>query len=148
MLSMLAIAASLSPPIASADGSLNPCPPVVPAGAGEGVAGAFVFEVPVGAAGAAGAAGVDDVWAGVAGAALLDVAAGAGFGYKLVNDPHFLDSGEIVDAHAPPPGSDKVGRQSPLTFDTIHTMKPFSSMLYDSTVFPSCKILPIHISHR
>jgi hypothetical protein len=27
-------------------------------------------------------------------------------------------------------------------FDTITTMKPFSSILYDSTVCASCKILP------
>jgi hypothetical protein len=29
------------------------------------------------------------------------------------------------------------------TLETMHTMKPFSSMLYDSTVFASCKILPV-----
>jgi hypothetical protein len=29
------------------------------------------------------------------------------------------------------------------TLDTMHTMKPFSSMLYDSTVFASCRILPV-----
>ena len=80
MLSILATAASRSGPIVSADGSLNPCPPAAPAGAGEGVAGAFVVEVPVDAAGAAGAEGVDDVWAGVEGAALLVAAAGVGFG--------------------------------------------------------------------
>lgn len=28
------------------------------------------------------------------------------------------------------------------TLETMHTMKPFSSMLYDSTVFASCRILP------
>lgn len=28
------------------------------------------------------------------------------------------------------------------TFETMHTMKPFSSMLYDSTVFVSARILP------
>lgn len=33
------------------------------------------------------------------------------------------------------------------TFDIMQTMKPFSSMLYDSTVFASCKILPIDGAH-
>lgn len=28
------------------------------------------------------------------------------------------------------------------TLDTMHTMKPFSSILYDATVLPSCRILP------
>jgi hypothetical protein len=28
------------------------------------------------------------------------------------------------------------------TLETMHTMKPFSSMLYDSTVFASWRILP------
>jgi len=34
-------------------------------------------------------------------------------------------------------------RAAARTLDTMHTMKPFSSMLYDSTVFASCRILPI-----
>jgi hypothetical protein len=29
------------------------------------------------------------------------------------------------------------------TLETMHTMKPFSSMLYDSTVFASWRILPV-----
>jgi uncharacterized protein YjfI (DUF2170 family) len=29
------------------------------------------------------------------------------------------------------------------TLDTMHTIKPFSSILYDSTVLASCKILPL-----
>ena len=29
-----------------------------------------------------------------------------------------------------------------LTFETMHTMKPFSSILYDSTVFASANTLP------
>lgn len=28
------------------------------------------------------------------------------------------------------------------TLDTMHTMKPFSSILYDSIVLSSCRILP------
>ena len=38
------------------------------------------------------------------------------------------------------------GAASP-TFDIMQTMKPFSSILYDSTVFASCKILPIQGVH-
>jgi hypothetical protein len=58
MLSMLAIAASRSPPMVNADGSLNCVPPeACCAGAGEGVAGAFWVDVDE-AEGAAGAAGV------------------------------------------------------------------------------------------
>ena len=82
MLSMLAMAASRSPPMVSAEGSLNRSD--CWAGAGEGVAGTFCVEDAEGAEGAAGAAGV---WAGAAGlagvegAALLTEAAGAlGYG--------------------------------------------------------------------
>jgi hypothetical protein len=105
MLSMLAMAASRSPPIVRAEGSLKRSPEAW-AGAGEGVAGAVcVFDE------GAGAAGAEGVWAaagaGVEGAALLDDAAAA------------------------------------LGLETMQTMKPFSSMLYDSTVFASCRILPI-----
>ena len=71
--------------MASADGSLKPCPPAAPAGAGEGDAGGFVFDVAVEAAGAAGADGVADVCAGVEGAALLDAAAGAALGWEQVS---------------------------------------------------------------
>lgn len=75
MLSMLAMAASRSPPIVRADGSLKRSDCC--AGAGEGVAGTE-GEI-VGTTGAAGAAGV---WAGAAGlagveGALLAEAAGA-----------------------------------------------------------------------
>ena len=78
MLSMLAMAASRSPPIVRAEGSLKRSDCC--AGAGEGVAGTFCVEDAEGAEGAAGAAGV---WAGAAGfagvegAALLAEAAGA-----------------------------------------------------------------------
>lgn len=78
MLSMLAIAASRSPPMVSADGSLNWREEACCAGAGEGVAGAFCVvaeEAGAGAAGVCAAAG-----AGVDGAALL--AEGAVFGYE------------------------------------------------------------------
>ena len=110
MLSISAIAASLSPPIASADGSLNPCPPGAPldaplgapAGAGEGVAGAVVFDVPVEAAGAAGAEGVVDVWAGVEGAALFDAAAGTGFGWGVISISDLVDGAVSVGAQASP----------------------------------------------
>lgn len=106
MLSMLAIAASRSPPMVRAEGSLKRSADAC-TGAGEGVAGAFcVLDDGAGAVGAAG------VWtrggAGVEGAALLEDAAGAVFG-----------------------------------LETMHTMKPFSSMLYDWTVLASCRILPV-----
>jgi hypothetical protein len=106
MLSMLAMAASRSPPIVRAEGSLKRSPDAW-AGAGEGVPGTFwVFDEDAGA-GAAGAAGVWAVaGAGVEGAGLLDAAAALGL-------------------------------------ETMQTMKPFSSILYDSTVFASCRILPV-----
>jgi hypothetical protein len=109
MLSILAMAASRSPPIVRAEGSLKRSPDAW-AGAGEGVAGAFcVLDEGAGAAGAAG------VWAaagaGVEGATLLDDAAAFGL-------------------------------------ETMQTMKPFSSMLYDSTVLASCRILPIALCQR
>jgi hypothetical protein len=58
MLSIFAIASARSPPMASADGSLNVRSSVVAAGAGEGVEGTFVAAVNEAGAGAAGAAGV------------------------------------------------------------------------------------------
>lgn len=80
MLSMLAIAASRSPPMVRAEGSLNwrNGSAACCAGAGEGVAGAFCVVVNEGA----GAAGATGVWAagggaGVEGAALLEDAADA-----------------------------------------------------------------------
>jgi len=79
MLNMFSIAASRSPPMASAEGSLKLGPVACVAGAGDGVAGAFCVELDEGA----GAAGVAGVWAvagaGVEGAALLDEPA-TGFG--------------------------------------------------------------------
>lgn len=80
MLSMLAMAASRSPPMVRAEGSLNwRDVSDVCAGAGEGVAGAF-WAVDDEGAGAAGGAGVWAAFgAGVEGAALLDEAA-EGFG--------------------------------------------------------------------
>ena len=109
MLSMFAMAASRSPPIVRAEGSLKRSPDAW-AGAGDGVAGAFcVLDEGAGAAGATG------VWAaagaGVEGAALL------------------------VDAAA-------------FGLETMQTMKPFSSMLYDSTVLASCRILPVVLCQR
>jgi hypothetical protein len=56
--------------------------------------------------------------AGAAGAAGVCTATGAGVeGVGLLDDPGF-------------------------GFETMHTTKPFSSILYDSTVLESCKILP------
>lgn len=90
MLSMFATAASRWAPNVSADGSLKfppwLVPVVVPAGAGDGVAGAFsdgAFEAEVGSA--TGADGVcATLGAGVEGALLVDEAldvAGAALGY-------------------------------------------------------------------
>jgi hypothetical protein len=125
MLSMLAIAASRSLPMVKAEGSLkrSDCW----AGAGEGVAGTFCEAEDEGA-GAEGAAGAAGVWgaalAGVEGAALLDEAAGC-LGWRAVS----------------------VGREgtqgAARTLETMQTMKPFSSMLYDSTVLASWRILPV-----
>lgn len=79
MLSMLAMAASRSPPIVRAEGSLKRSDCC--AGAGEGVAGTFCVVEDEGA-GAAGAAGAAGVWTGAGGlagveGALLAEAAGA-----------------------------------------------------------------------
>jgi hypothetical protein len=81
MLSMLAMAASRSPPMVKAEGSLKLGPEACVAGAGEGVAGAFcvVADEGAGAAGAAGVCGAAAAGAGVDGGALLDEAA-EGFG--------------------------------------------------------------------
>lgn len=107
MLSMLAIAASRSPPMVRAEGSLNWVPAAACcAGAGEGVAGACWGAVEEAAG--AGAAGV---WA----------ATGAG-----------VEGGALLEDAA-----------EGLGLETMQTMKPFSSMLYDSTVLASCRILPV-----
>jgi hypothetical protein len=127
MLSMFSIAAARSLPKASEEGSLKDrsVAAAAPAGAGDGVAGGFAAAETEAGAGAAGTAGV---WAGaragVEGAALLDEAPGAGFAYK-----------QLVRCWWQ--------RTSLPTLETMHTMKPFSSMLYDSTVLSSCKILPV-----
>ena len=82
---------------------------------------------------ATGAAGAAGVWAaaeaGVEGAALLDDAAD-GFGCRGRQQ----DFGS-VDKCLP-------------TLATMHTIKPFSSMLYDSIVLASCRILPIAPGQR
>jgi hypothetical protein len=86
MLSILAIAASLSLPIVNPDGSLERadsdegC-----AGAGEGVLGAF-WAAEEDCAGAAGVAGVF-AGAGVEGVSLLDDAAD-GLGFRIVSGPN------------------------------------------------------------
>jgi len=108
MLSMLAIAAALSLPRVSAEGSLKRVLSVeVEAGAGEGVAG--------GSAGAEDAAG-----AGAEGVAGVCAAGGAG-----------VETAVLLDDAA-----------AGLGFEIMQTTNPFSSMLYDSTVFSSCRILP------
>lgn len=115
MLSMFSIAAVRSLPIVNAEGSLKVRSVVVPAPAGDGVAGAFVFAVEGAGAGAAGAAGVCTVaGAGVEGAALLEEPAGAGFGCLFVSVWQ---------------GSDQLIACGKRAFETMHTMKPFSSIL-------------------
>lgn len=113
----------------SADGSLNSAG-AAGAGAGVGVEGAFAVADEAGAgAGAAGGAGVwADAGAGVDGAALDDEAAGAALGCSNSQTKLLRSLKEV--------------RKRSSTFDVMHTMKPFSSMVYDSTVFPSCRILP------
>lgn len=78
--------------------------------------------------GVPGAAGVDEeTGAGAAGAAgAAGVWAGGGAG---VEGAAWLDD----------PAGGALG------FDTMHTTNPFSSMLYDSTVLPSCKIFPTRL---
>lgn len=99
------------------------------AGAGEGVAGAPAAVLEAGA-GAGGAAGVRAAaGAGVEGGCDEDVAAdvdGAALGCmeRLLGNLGGRDGG--IDS----------------TFETMHTMNPFSSILYDSIVLGSCKILP------
>lgn len=131
MLSMLAMAASRSLPIASAEGSLKREPSVDWVGAGEGVAGAFCVVL-ADCAGAAGAAGVWGTWtgAGVAGAAagLLEDVAGAAFGCAVSLASQSRWHGFRAR-----------------TFCVMHTTKPFSSMLYDPTVFASWRILPVRL---
>lgn len=83
------------------------------AGAGDGVAGACWAEVDVDV-------DVDDAM-GAAGAAGVWATTGAG-----VEGAALLD--EAADG---------------LGLETMQTMKPFSSMLYDSTVLASCRILPV-----
>jgi hypothetical protein len=128
MLSMFSIAAARSVPIAKADGSLNVRSVALPAPAGVGVVGTFGGAVDDVCTGAAGGAGV---WATAAGAGVdgaateLEDVAGAGLGYSKVRTVKWR------------------GLEPFYTFDTMHTMKPFSSMLYDSTVLSSCKILPV-----
>ena len=134
MLSILEIAAARSDPRAKADGSLKLPPSVAAppgaAGAGDGVDGIFDDEVLWAATGAGGGAGVcAGPGVGVEGAFTEGDAAeelpGATFGWfkfsKLIRN--------LV--------------QRRHTFETIHTMNPFSSILYDSTVLASCNILPV-----
>ena len=135
MLSMFVMAACLWSPRASTDGSLKlagSVPVAVAVGAaGVGVAGGrFGAEVDAWA-GAAGAEGVCEVaGAGVDGALLDEAAAAAGatFGWRMPSAWDILDDERLRECR---------------TFETMHTMKPFSSMLYDSTVFWSCRIFPV-----
>ena len=126
MPSIPAIASSRCEPSVKAEGSLKFTPSAgVPVGAGDGVAGAFdvVFDTGAGAAGAVCVCSVEDV--GVDGAFEEDdEAAGTALGFAKVKMSPYANN----------------VRWS--TLDVMHTMNPFSSILYDSTVFASCKILP------
>lgn len=97
--------------------------------AGVGVEGWFDVVVVEDCAGcgAAGGAGVevDATGAGVDGPAAFD--AGAGFGY----DSSVNSASRSRDTIR-------------LTLLSIHTMKPFSSILYDSTVLASARTLPAY----
>ena len=134
MFSISAIAEARCWPIAKALGSLKLVPSVLVAlNAGVGVDGAFAAPVlgTAAAAGAGGGAGVaPPAGAGVEGA-LAGVddeaveAAGAVFGYRELSTVLVLL------------------RLTNRTLLTMHTMKPFSSILYDSTVCASLRTLPV-----
>ena len=131
MLSIFAIASSRCAPRVRADGSLKLAPSAdaaaagAGAGAGDGVDGAFDVVFDMAGAGAAGVCAI--AGAGVEGAFEEDEeAAGAALGWSIIR-LLFMCLDDVV-SH---------------TFDIMQTMKPFSSMLYDSTVCASCKILPI-----
>ena len=114
MLSMFAMAASRCAPSARAEGSLNSgAAPEDAGGAGDGVAGALGVGFAE-ATGAAGAAGVfADAGAGVEGALEVEEeVAGAALGLNAFSIPERKRSWSRV-----------------VTFDIMHTMKPFSSML-------------------
>ena len=116
----------------SADGSLKLALSAAGAdGAGEGVVGASDVVVLEAGAGAAGAKGVCAVaGAGVVGAFEVDdEAAGAALGFDNVS-VYVVVLGVWC-----------------FTFEIMQTMKPFSSILYDSTVLASCNILPVHDAH-
>jgi putative intracellular protease/amidase len=125
--SICTIAVSLCGPISKADGSLNETPPAagtVPAVPhGDGVAGGASVEVAAElGTGAAGAEGVEEAtgaFSGVAGTGVDDADGAVVFGCDQLGS-HLCNS--PIVSH---------------TFDTIHTMKPFSSMLYDSIVLES-----------
>ncbi len=125
MLSILAMAASLALPRVRAEGSLKRADSLDSVvAAGDGVAGGLVVEEVDAGAGADGVCTTGG--AGVDGAALLDDAAGDGFGCDRVRPSSALAI--ILPSY---------------TLDTMQTTKPFSSILYDSTVLPSCRILPV-----
>lgn len=129
------MAASRWDPRAKAEGSLNVAASVdvgaiEPDGAGDGVAGAsaVVFEDGAGAAGVAGVCAV--AGAGVDGAfAPDDEPAGAALGFAYVRIALLtMVTSKTLD-----------------TLVYMQTMNPFSSILYDSTVFASCNIFPYKI---
>lgn len=126
MLSIFAIAAAPSSPITREEGSLK-CESVA--------AGASVLAgVGVEGRGAVTELNCDGAAGGV------DVAVTAWVGV----DGPFEEEAVVV---GPALGCStfrlKTGRcHHNLTFVTMQTMKPFSSILYDSTVFASCRILP------
>ena len=130
MFSRLAIASLRCGPMVRTDGSLKlaPSADAAAAGAGDGVDGAFDVVFDVAGTGASGAFTVCVIaGAGVEGAFEADEeVAGAAFGWESIRLWFTCSDGVACP-----------------TFDIMQTMKPFSSILYDSTVFASCKILPV-----
>ncbi len=128
ILSRFAIASARWAPIVIDEGSVNDLvvvgvsAVVAAAPAGEGVAGAAAVVEVLAGAGAAGVA--TEAGAGVDGA-FEDVAAAAGAALGCYDV-----------------SLDLASSGSQITFCTMHTMNPFSSILYNSTVLASCKIFP------
>lgn len=138
---MLAMASSRAAPVLSMLGSLKLAPPgASPALCGVGVAGTAGSELLVWA-GAGGAAGVAaGAAAGVAGGALEDAAAadaGAAFGYSGRQSQRDVNGNRRKQVL-----NGAVQSRTHLTLLTTHTTNPFSSILYDSTVSSSLRILP------
>lgn len=134
MASMLAIASARCSPMARALASPAP-------------ASAAAVRFGVGVAGAA--AGALDVWAGAAGAAGVDVCAGAGVAGTAADEDASgagagLGSLGCIQSVSP---NQRFAPSLPThTLFTTQTTKPFSSILYDSTVSSSLRILPVTLS--